>query len=95
MSDCIECKRLAKEIADLNGVVDFHKGESKSWRTLFNEQRGGAAFDTIQKAYADLVVENRRQMSNYIEHVHDISIKHDAEIKELQDEIERLKGDAI
>ena len=60
MSDCQECKKKDEEIFDLHGQVEFHKGESKSWRELFNEQRGGQVFNNIQKLYSDTVVENIR-----------------------------------
>ena len=53
-----ECKKKDKEIAVLKGTVEFHKGEQKTWRKLFNEQRGGETFNKMQKEYADTVAEN-------------------------------------
>ena len=88
MSDCLECKKKDKEIAELKGLVEFHKREHESWRQLFNEQRGGETYNQLQRDYADAVAECKRNMSNYLEHVHDISIKHDAEVEDLKKLIE-------
>lgn len=42
-----------KEICRLQGVLTFWKIEAEQWRKLFEEQRGGEAFNSIQKALAD------------------------------------------
>jgi hypothetical protein len=58
--NCSKCDKKDKEIAELKGLVTFHKGEHESWRKLFQDQRGGKAFNTIQSFLADERVENAR-----------------------------------
>lgn len=60
MSECLACNEKKKEIESLKGELDFHKGEHKRWRELFNEQRGKETFNEMQKRYADEIVDNVR-----------------------------------
>ena len=57
MCECQECVKKDQEIASLIGQVAFHKAESKQWRKLFNDQRGGETFNDLQHRYADQNVE--------------------------------------
>jgi len=50
-----------------------------------------AAVQVRNKRVAELEAENKQQMNGYLEHCHDIGIKHDAEIAALQAENKRLR----
>jgi hypothetical protein len=58
MPECLACKKQKKEIAELKGLVQAIQIGKRGWRKLFEEQRGGPAFDLIQKLYAEEVAEN-------------------------------------
>ena len=57
-TECVKCDVKDKKIKSLQSVVDFHEGEAKRWRDLWNEQRGGKTFDEMQKRYADELAAN-------------------------------------
>jgi len=58
MAECIKCSGKDKEIAELRGLVEFHRMEAKGWRKLFSDQRGGEVYNELQRRYADQNVEN-------------------------------------
>jgi hypothetical protein len=52
-----DTKKVSEKIKSLEGEVKFHKGETDHWRKAFEEQRGGEAYNSIQRNYADSVSE--------------------------------------
>jgi hypothetical protein len=63
INECHKCKVLEKEINRQKGFVEFHKGEQKSWRKLFEEQRGGETFNNMQKRVVDVESQLREAKS--------------------------------
>jgi hypothetical protein len=45
----------------LNPLIQFYKLESKFWKQLYRQQRGGRVFDDLQKE----LVETKKELSQY------------------------------
>jgi hypothetical protein len=54
LGECGGCIKLKKEVAERDGLIEFHKGEHMSYLGLFHEQRGGEAFNVMQKRNVEL-----------------------------------------
>jgi hypothetical protein len=62
---CLICRAKNIEIESLHSQVSFYKGEAEAWRKLWEDQRGGEAFLSIQRELAAAVgIQSEKQGQN-------------------------------
>ena len=54
LTHCVNNKFKMSNKTNIIGELNFYKGEALRWRLLYQEQRGGAAFDELQKEVVEL-----------------------------------------
>ena len=62
MSACHKCQTKDNKITDLKGQLAFHKQESRIWKGMFTEQRGGQAYKDMQERLVEVEAENRSML---------------------------------
>lgn len=64
---CLTCRAKSIEIESLHSQVSFHKSEAEAWRKLWEDQRGGEAFNTMQRELAAAVgMQCQKKVTNLV-----------------------------